>query len=415
MTRRIGTWAAVAALIVVVVVAGAVWAQTLAAQSAGRLTLAGDVRAQSVTVNSPAIVYPTIVTSIGIPATATAAPSASRGAPGASASRLPVLSGFVKTVCAPLGSRVTTGQPLVQLDTTMLDLGVEQARANAKRAHAQIAVLNSALDSLGDAAGTLATARGQLATAGAKLNTALAQALAGRAQLVAAIAVLKQMIAHLPPNTPPPTSTPPGGGAPNPKVVLAQLEAKLAQLDAGLALLQKGLGQLATGRVQLATASSQLSSAHAQLRTAHDVATIAVQASDLGVSVAEVERSQARILSPVSGVVTYVLSAGSVAMVGTPLDTIAPDRPVLVDTYVADSQMSAVKIGQAADLTYDSDPEAVLHGRVTMMGASSTFPPTSFPTDLIHLTRALRVTITLDRGPAPPPGSPVDLVIHTNG
>jgi multidrug resistance efflux pump len=102
-------------------------------------------------------------------------------------------------------------------------------------------------------------------------------------------------------------------------------------------------------------------------------------------------------------------------MVGTPLDTIVPDRPVLVDTYVADSQLGAVRVGERVDLGYDSDPGAVLHGQVTTIGSSSVFPPSSFPTNLIHLTRALRVTVTLDLGPAPPPGTPVDLTIHTNG
>jgi X-X-X-Leu-X-X-Gly heptad repeat protein len=198
-------------------------------------------------------------------------------------------------------------------------------------------------------------------------------------------------------------------------VLLAQLKAKLAQLDAGLTLLHAGFGQLATGRAQLASASSQLATARDQLRTARDVAGIAAEAQDLGIQVAQLERGQARVLSPVSGRVTYTLAAGSIAMVGTPLDTIAPDRPVLVDTYVADSQLGLVRLGQSVDVTYDSEPDAVLHGHVTIIGSSSTFPPTSFPTNLIHLTRALRVTITLDRGPAPPPGTPVDLTIHTRG
>jgi multidrug resistance efflux pump len=326
-----------------------------------------------------------------------------------------------------LGSAVTTGQPLAQLDTAMLDLGVAQARTAAIRAHAQVAVLDSALDTLSDnqsklttAKSKLATAGSQLASAGSQLSTALSQATAGRAQLVAAIAALEKLISHMPTSTSMPTSTPPPG--PNPRVLLAQLKAKLAQLDAAIALLQAGFGklatgqaQLATGRAQLASAGSQLAKARDQLQTARDVAGIAAEAQDLGIQVAQVERGQARVLSPVSGRVTYTLSAGSLAMVGTPLDTITPDRPVLVDTYVADSQLGLVRLGQTVDVTYDSEPDAVLHGRVTTIGSSSTFPPTSFPTNLIHLTRALRVTITLDRGPAPPPGTPVDLTIHTRG
>ena len=414
MTRRVISWAAVAVLVVIVVVVAVLWERSLTAEPAGALPLAGDVRAQSVMVSAPTIVYPSINTSIGIATSGSPAPSSSRrpstSGPG---SRTPTVAGRITRVYVALGSRVTTGEVLAQLDTTMLDLGVAQARTAAIRARAQLGLIQSSLDTLSTASGKLATARSKLATAGSKLAAALAQATAGRAKLVAAIAALEKIVAHLPPGSPSPTSTPPG--APNPRVLLAQLKAKLAQLDAALALLHSGVGQLATGRAQLATAGSQLATARTQLHTARDVATIVAQAQELGIQVAEVERSQARVFSPVSGLVTYVLPAGSIAMVGTPLDTITPDRPVLVDTYAADSQLGLIKIGDRADAGYDSDPTAVFHGRVTAVGTRSTFPPTSFPTDLIHLTRALRVTVTLDRGPAPPPGTPVDLTIYTNG
>jgi membrane fusion protein (multidrug efflux system) len=398
MNRRAIAWVAAAVLVVLVVVVGVLWGRSLMAQPAGELALAADVRAQSVVVNAPVIVYPAIDVSIGIPTSGTPTPSASRGAAGLSASRLPTVSGRVTEVYVTLGSRVTTGQPLAQLDTAMLDLGVTQAKAAATRARTQVSVLDSTLDTLANTADTLATTR-------SKLVTALSQATSGRAKLVSAIAALEAVVSHLPTSTPPPaTSTVP----PDPRILLAQLKAQLAQLNAALAVLRSGLAKLATG-------SAQLTTARAQLGTAHDVLEITAQAQELGIQVAEVERDQARILSPVSGVVTYVLSAGSVAMVGTPLDTIVPDRPVLVDTYVADSQVGPVRVGERADVSYDSDPGAVLRGQVTTVGSASVFPPSSFPTNLIHLTRALRVTVTLDLGPAPPPGTPVDLTIHTNG
>ncbi len=398
MKRRAVVSTAAAVLVVLLIVVGVLWQRSLVAQSAGELVLAADVRAQSVVVNAPVIAYPSIDVSIGIPTSGSPAPSAAHGAPSSSSSRLPTVSGRVTEVYVVLGSRVTTGQPLVQLDTVMLDLGVTQAKAAATRAHAQVAVLDSALHTLSNTAGTLATTR-------SKLVTALAQATSGRAQLVTAIAALEQIVSRLPTSTPPPsTSTVP----PDPRILLAQLKAQLAKLDAALAVLRTGLAQLATG-------SAQLTTARAQLVTAADVLGIVAQAQDLGIRVAEVERDQARVLSPVSGVVTYVLPTGSVAMVGTPLDTIVPDRPVLVDTYVADSQLSAVRVGERADLSYDSDSGVILHGQITTIGSSSVFPPSSFPTSLIHLTRALRVTVTLDLGLAPPPGTPVDLTIHTNG
>jgi len=41
----------------------------------------------------------------------------------------------------------------------------------------------------------------------------------------------------------------------------------------------------------------------------------------------------------------------------------------------------------------------------------SALPPTSFPTSIVHMTRAVRVTIRLDDGLTAPPGTPVDVEI----
>jgi hypothetical protein len=56
-----------------------------------------------------------------------------------------------------------------------------------------------------------------------------------------------------------------------------------------------------------------------------------------------------------------------------------------------------------------------LEAEITLIGDRADYPPTSFATDEVHLTRAVPVRLTLTRSsgqPQPlPPGAPVDIEI----
>jgi multidrug resistance efflux pump len=101
-------------------------------------------------------------------------------------------------------------------------------------------------------------------------------------------------------------------------------------------------------------------------------------------------------------------------MVGAPLVSVQYDGPRLVDTYLTPDQIPLISIGSPADITYDSGKGLVLHGKVSVIGSTYEYPPTSFPTNVVHMTRTTKVTITLDSGSRVPPGTPVDVSIHEN-
>jgi len=290
------------------------------------------------------------------------------------------------------GDHVKAGQPLAQLETTALQLGLQQAQTASAKAHADVPVISDNLATLSTAAGKLLTAKGQLSTAKAKL-------LAGRAQLVAQLALLEQMAAHLPPGPLPP-------GQPNPAVLIPQLKAALAQLDAGQAQLSAAAGKLATASSQLSTAKQQLSNARELLR-------ILADAQDIGVALAQLRLSQATIVSPVDGVVIEARQAGEIAMVNAPIVRIRPDGAREVDTYLTSDQLAQVKVGTPVEVTYDSAPGVIVRGSVARMAGFSVVPPTSFPTDIVHMTRATRVTVSLEGSSTVPYGTPVDVTIRT--
>jgi X-X-X-Leu-X-X-Gly heptad repeat protein len=371
------------------------------------LLLAGDVRSDVRDVTAPAITFPVADYTVGVPTSQTAGASGppakpTRGAAPATPARTPVVAGLLTHVYASEGQRVATGQPIAQLDTRMLDLGVDQARTAARKARADVAVMSHNLD-------TLASNRAKLTSARAQLLTAQAKLLAGRAKLVAQIKLLEALIAKLPAGGPPPgvpptaTPVPPG---PNPRVVLAQLKAALAKLDAGLAKMNAGFAQIAKGAATLADLRTQL-------RAARDLLRILADSKRVAVDLARVQRAQATVRAPVSGVVTFARRAGTVAMVGAPIVRIAADGPIRVDTYLTPEQLTLVRIGTRASIAYDSAPGRTFPGTVTDIADVSEFPPTSFPTNVVHMTRTVKATITLDPGGEAPAGTPVDVAIRT--
>ena len=433
MRGRRGLLLAVAAVIVVLAGAYAWWSSS--AESSDTIAVAGDVRAELRTIAAPAIVTPTTDYAIGIPVASGAGPTAGAKKPaaGSPSGRAPRVAGMLATVTVVVGDHVDAGQVIAKLDTTMLDMGVEQARLAAVRARAEVGVLDSGLTKVADNRSKLATAKGKLATAKSQLRTARTQltttratlvatrakALAGRVRLLAQIAQLERLIGSG--NA---TSTPP---APSPQQILAGMKAKLAQLDAGVAKLNAGIKQvdaglakvaqgftkLSSASVQIATGQSALNTAVRQLGNAKDVLGILADGRLLALQMARAARDSATVTSPVAGTVAFARTAGTVAMVGAPLVKIRPDGAPRVDTYLTAEQLTRVALGDFVELTLDSAPGRIYRGKVTQVGTAYQYPPNTFPTPLTHMTRAVKVTITLDTDTVLPAGTPVDLIIRT--
>ncbi len=400
------SWTTILIVLIISSAAGLLWVNYSQRPIPGKLAVSGNVHNTISTVQAPAIAYPVLDVTVGIPKE----PSTSMSAPKRSgsqsmASRTPTVSGALDVVYVRQGDSVATGQPIAQLNTAMLDLGVAQAKAASKGAHAQVSVLGKGLQTIADNQAKLSDARAQLATAAKKLADAKAKIKTGKSQLKAGIAKIEAMIDG--PHPPGPWPPPPLAQK------LAQLKATLAKLEAGEKKLNAAEGQLATGKSKLATGASALRDAKVKARNARELLGLVAEGQDILVDVAEYRKSQATILSPVSGTVTAARESGSVAMVGAPIVRVRPVGATEIDTYLTPAQLDLVRLGARAKVDFDSNKAGALGGTVTRIADSAAYPPTSFPTDIVHMTKTVRVTITLDDGAWAPPGTPVDVLIDT--
>jgi HlyD family secretion protein len=336
----------------------------------GTLGVSATVRADTVTVVAPSL-------------------AATRSA---AAAGLPSVAGIIASVEASEGSRVSTGQVVAHLDDRALAIAAESARAGARLARARIGVAQNGLDTIAGNSATLAGAR-------RKLDAALATLLASRAQVARDLAAAEDAVAHMPPVLPP--------GVPDPRVLVARLKVALAKIDAGLAT-------ATSARVKLGTAAAKLSDARSQVRGLRRVLELAAGAADAGVDVADARRALALVRSPCSGMVTWLAQPGSVVLAGEPVARIAPDRPVVLDTYLDAEQLALVRLGATATAASDSFGARTFAGRVTAIAPAFGYPPTSLATPLVHMTRAIKVSVTLDDPAAPlTAGTPADLTIST--
>jgi multidrug resistance efflux pump len=399
-------WTAILVALVVSAVAGLVWVNYSQRPIPGKLALSGNVRNTISTVQAPAIAYPAVDVAVGIPKPASTTVSAPRRTGGQPmASQMPTVSGVLDAVLVRQGDTVATGQPVAQLNTAMLDLGVAQARATAKSSRTQVAVLGKGLQTIADNQAKLSEARAQLATAEKKLADAKAKIKTGKNQLKMGIAQIQAIIdgPH------PPGPWPPAALAQK----LAQLKSTLAKLEVGEKKLIAAQGQLATGKSQLATGASALRDAKTQAGNARELLGLVAKGQDILVDIAEYRRSQATLLSPVSGTITEARESGSVAMVGAPVVRVRPVGRTEIDTYLTAAQLGLVRVGSRAEVDFDSNTAGPLQGVVSRIADSAAYPPTSFPTGIVHMTKAVRVTISLDEGDWAPPGTPVDVLIDT--
>jgi len=398
VSRRSLTIAGVA-LVLIVATGFGFYVRATAGATPGYMALAGDVRVEDFTVRAPVVTNPTPDYTVGVTSTPAPKKPASAGPP----SRGVVVSGFLSEMLVTEGSRVTTGQALARLDTTMLDLGVASAKAGAVKMRASVEVLEHTVTKLRDARAKLLKARAQLIPARASLLATYTVMLKGRAALRSQIKAIEALIAQ--PGGPPPH-------VPPYPILLAGMKSAETSLSAGIRAVHTALATMSAGLAKIATGLSQMDSGLHQLRDAHRLAVVGIRAQDTAVALAEARRTTATVTSPVSGIVTFVRIPGTAVMAGAPLVRIRPDLPVRVDTYLTTDQLAQVAIGTPALVDFDSNPGGELAGHVTVIGSTAVVPPTGFPTAIVHMTRAVKVTIELDGGATAPAGTPVDVKIR---
>lgn len=324
----------------------------------------------------------------------------------------------VASVSVQPGDRVRLGQEIARLDASALDANGAIAKADLSAMRAQVGVLDDALHTVASNRSALDSKRRQIDDTAALLASTrigLATKLAGLKALLAAIeatgagegspalsAGTASMIA----------SASPPGAMPDP----ATIRAGIARLTAALAEIDAGLAKIRSGRAQLSSAGAKLNDARTRLRDLRRLTLAGVDGAGVGVQIAEYQCELAVLRSPVDGVVVSVVSVGEVLAPGATVAEVRRDGPPRVTTWVAPEDLGAVAVGSRVEVRADWFPvgsgDRSVAGRVTMISTRMEYPPTSFATSEIHLTRAIRLEVTLADSAgqlAMPPGAQVDV------
>ncbi len=389
-----------------------------AAPPAG-LVVAGTVVDRQQTVAVPALPMPAVDLGAGFPAAGTpeAPPQPRATSPVASTYGLGT-SLRIAEVAVAEGDQVRAGQLLARVDAAPLRAQVAVARADAAVAAAQVDVLAAAIEETYDRAAELADAKREVADAidqlqevRAKLLSARARARAARPQLVRKLREVEAALANYPPVVPPdfrPTRAELEAAARKLRTAIRQVDAGLRQIRRNLPKLSAGLRKARDGLARLQDATAKLADARARLRDLKELAEIAAETGGVPLQLAKVQLRLADLTAPVAGVVVSVAAVGDRLAPGAPAVTIRESGPSRVSAWLSEAQLATVCPGDAARLTADwLTGEAT--AELSRIGTRADYPPTSVPTDEVHLTRAVPVELTTTT--QLPAGLPVDVLI----
>ncbi|RJR50854.1 MAG: HlyD family efflux transporter periplasmic adaptor subunit [Desulfobacteraceae bacterium] len=172
--------------------------------------------------------------------------------------------------------------------------------------------------------------------------------------------------------------------------------ANLAGSDAALAAAQIGRREVEKLKVDLRVIQAQVEQARALLRIAED---------DLTKSI---------LHAPIDGFVTVKdIEEGEFVQPGTPVLTVARLDEVWVKTYVPETQLGKVYLGQKGEVVSDTFPDKVYAGTVTFISPEAEFTPKNVQTreERVKLVYRIKVTIKNPRQELKP-GMPVDVVLR---
>jgi HlyD family secretion protein len=274
--------------------------------------------------------------------------------------------GRVIEVIVREGDRVSTGDLLVKIDDAMLMSFREQAQAGVDAAQASLQILEERpLDE-------------EVASASAEFDAA-------QAELDGAEAALDLLIASYDPFDPPYADILAAGS-------------DIAIAEAGLKLSKAKLTQVRAGPLEgeIAAARASLAEAEANL---HFV---------------DLQIQDQLLTSPVDGVVSQVLvEAGEIALPGTVLVQIRDPSHLTLTLYVPVVPVAKMDYGDLVEITVDTFPDEVFHGRVLRIADQAQFTPANVQTQEERVKQVIAVDIILEpSGGKLKPGMPADALIN---
>jgi len=297
--------------------------------------------------------------------------------------RVPVVAeanGMALTVLVEVGSIVRAGDPLVQLNSVILEAQREQALAGLQGAQAQLDLLLEPAEQSDIAAAQAAVAAAEAAYQRAlqgPTNEDLRAAEAQRRQAEAAVSVAQSAYNQV-------------RSAPNIGALPQSLQLQQATLAFEAAQAQFDKVALGTTADVIAGANSQVVAARSQLerllKGAKNPQIRAVQAqisqAETGLYLAQLQLDKATVRAPIGGIISQVnISVGSMVGSGTPVATILSEE-VKVVIPVEEFRLATLEIGQPALVRVDAYPDQLFEGVITIIAP-----------ELNSVTRTVDVTI----------------------
>ena len=373
--------------------------------------------------------------------------------------------GRVVEVLAEEGDPVHAGQPLVRLDTTLIDDQIAVAEANLAVAQASLARLQA-----GSRPGTVAVAKAQqvqaeAARAAAQQALSDAQALrnnpqelalqvaVAQAQLPAAEARVQQAAAqrdeaqlavdglqyarnvidnwHYPikkPSLPLKTQEAPydlwdawanlnamTAARDGARDSLAQLQAQLAAPQTLIANVDAAAGALKQAEAGVELARSQVSALLAG-PTADQLAAAQAKVSQAAAALdaLRVQRGRMEITSPITGtVLVRQIEPGEIAAPGATLLSLGSLQEVSLNLYVPEKDLGQVHVGQGVRVSVDSFPGRVFLGTVKRIADQAEYTPRNVATQDERVNTLYEVEVRLPNPDgALKPGMPADATLE---
>ncbi len=266
--------------------------------------------------------------------------------------------GYVQAVPVQDYASVKAGQVIVQIDPSQYGAQVEQAEAEVVAAQAQIEQVQA-----------------QLPLLESNLRAAQANAAATAAQL-----------------------TQSGRDLARARRLLTTGSSSTADVEKAGTAQQQLSAQLAANHAQADAVSKQINLLHAQL----DAAKAALLAKQAALHLAQINLGYTRITAPEDGVIGLrQVFPGQFIAAGTQVTTLSDQSHVYVLANYKETQLTRVRVGQAATITVDSFPGAKLRGHVAAISPASgaqlaLLPPDNATGNFTKIVQRIAVKIIID-------------------
>jgi membrane fusion protein (multidrug efflux system) len=286
-------------------------------------------------------------------------------------SRIP---GVVEQILVEENALVTTGQPLIKLETRDLDLRCEQARAAVQQARAALVQAESKIP--------VVIAQGELSKAG--IEMAQANVSRDEANVAKAAHDLERATKMFRPGA---------GGA----ISQAELDAAQTAARTSNATLSATRATLAAAEAYWATAEAKEKSARAEI----DAAGAQCKTAEINQRDAELQRSYCTIVAPSSGRVSRrAVEVGNRIQPGQSLFALV-DPAVWIQANFKETQLAGLRVGSPVDIQVDALPGRELHGRIESFSPASgaqfaLLPPDNATGNFTKVVQRVPVKILFD-------------------